>query len=63
MDVARKIKEQFSYVCQDVVKEFDKYDQGGNFKTFKATHSLTKQVCSANINSRNTKWMWAMRDF
>ncbi len=26
-DVARRVKEQFSYVCPDVVKEFKKYDQ------------------------------------
>jgi actin-related protein 3 len=26
MDVARKIKERYSYVCPDIVKEFEKYD-------------------------------------
>ena len=45
MDVARRIKEQHGYVCQDIVKEYEKYDQdNSNFKLFKGEKSVTKQV-------------------
>ncbi len=27
MDIAQKVKEKYGYVCQDVVKEYGKYDK------------------------------------
>ncbi|CAG8737088.1 13911_t:CDS:2, partial [Racocetra fulgida] len=41
LKVAERIKEQFSYVCQDIVKEFKKYDQEGDkyFQKYHGVHS------------------------
>jgi hypothetical protein len=46
MTVAQKIKEQYSYVCPDIVKEFKKYEQEGDkyFKTYEGVHSVTGKV-------------------
>lgn len=51
MDIARTIKEKYSYVCQDIVKEFKRYDQEGEkyFKQFDAIHSITKQPFSVDV--------------
>lgn len=45
--MAERIKEQFSYVCPDIVKEFKKYDQEGDkhFEKYQGIHSVTGQVC------------------
>ncbi len=46
MTVAQRIKEQYSYVCPDIVKEFKKYDQEGDkyFKKYEGVHSVTGKV-------------------
>ncbi|CAG8482201.1 7850_t:CDS:2 [Ambispora leptoticha] len=43
LKVAEKIKEQFSYVCPDIVKEFQRYDQEGDkfFQKYKGVNSVT----------------------
>ena len=53
LKVAERIKEQFSYVCPDIVKEFKKYDQEGHSDKYQGIHSVTGQVCCdllANIS-------------
>jgi actin-related protein 3 len=44
--VAESIKEQYSYVCPDIVKEFKKYDQEPDkyFKKYEGIHSVTGKV-------------------
>lgn len=51
MDIARQIKEKHSYVCQDIVKEFKRYDQEGEkyFRQFDALHSVTKQPFTVDV--------------
>ncbi|KAI9230768.1 MAG: actin family [Piptocephalis tieghemiana] len=51
MDVARRIKEEYAYVCPDIVKEFKRYDQEGEkyFKTFEGTHSVTQQLYRVDV--------------
>jgi actin-related protein 3 len=46
LKVAERIKEQYSYVCPDIVKEFKKYDQEGEkyFKAYEGFHSVTGKV-------------------
>lgn len=46
--VANKIKENYSYVCQDIVKEFRKYDTDpyNMFQRFTGEHSVTGRVRS-----------------
>jgi hypothetical protein len=46
LTVAQRIKEQYSYVCPDIVKEFKKYDQEGDkyFKKYEGVHSVTGKV-------------------
>lgn len=46
LSVAQKIKEEYSYVCPDIVKEFKKYDQEGDkyFKKYEGIHSVTGKV-------------------
>ena len=46
LDVAKRVKEMYSYVCPDIVKEFKRYDQEGDkyFKKFTGIHSVTKKV-------------------
>jgi actin-related protein 3 len=71
--VAGKIKEDYSYVCQDIVKEFRKYDEEPYkyFVRYDGEHSVTKRVRLANfwqrkwilnIPRRNTLSTWGMRD-
>ena len=56
MTVAQRIKEQYSYVCPDIVKEFKKYEQEGDkyFKKYEGVHSVTGKVghCG-DMTSRN----------
>ncbi|RUP45573.1 actin family [Jimgerdemannia flammicorona] len=49
--VAELIKEQYSYVCPDIVKEFKKYDQEGEkyFKKFESTHGVTGKPYSVDV--------------
>lgn len=44
--VAEKIKEDYTYVCQDIVKEFRKYDADPYkyFARFSGEHSVTGRV-------------------
>jgi hypothetical protein len=48
MEVAKRIKEMYSYVCPDIVKEFKKYDTEGEkwFKQHLFHHSVTGKVCA-----------------
>ena len=62
LEVAKRIKEMYSYVCPDIVKEFKKYEAEGDkwFKRAEFVHSITKKVCNiflySNYESR-TRWM------
>lgn len=49
--VASKIKENYSYVCQDIVKEFRKYDvdPANMFQRFTGEHSVTGRVRSLHV--------------
>jgi actin-related protein 3 len=43
--VSQRIKEMYSYVCPDIVKEFKKYEQDPSyFKKFEGNHSVTGKV-------------------
>lgn len=44
--VAEKIKENYSYVCGDMVKEFGKYDKEPEkyFEVYEGEHSVTGKV-------------------
>lgn len=46
LKVAQKVKENYSYVCQDVVKEFRKYDADPYkyFQRYDGEHSVTGRV-------------------
>ena len=55
VQVAKKIKEKYSYVCKgDLVKEFESFDErqeadgtvklSKKFKTYKGVNSVTKEV-------------------
>jgi len=45
LDIAKRIKELYSYVCPDLVKEFSKYDTERDqwFKTYTGINDVTKQ--------------------
>jgi len=45
LEVARRVKEQYSYVCPDIVKEFNKYDQDPSkwIKHCTGTESISKK--------------------
>ncbi|KAF5392200.1 hypothetical protein D9757_001413 [Collybiopsis confluens] len=49
--VAGKVKENFSYVCQDIVKEFRKYDTEPYkyFERYEGEHSVTGQKYSVDV--------------
>ncbi|EPZ31463.1 Actin-related protein 3 [Rozella allomycis CSF55] len=51
LEVAKRIKEMYSYVCPDIVKEFKKYDQEGEkyFKKYEGIHSVTKKPFSVDV--------------
>ena len=46
LKIAGKIKENYSYVCQDIVKEFRKYDQEPYkyFARYEGEHAVTGRV-------------------
>lgn len=50
MRVAELIKEEYSYVCPDIVKEFKKYDQEPDkfFKKYNGIHTMTNRVSEQN---------------
>jgi actin-related protein 3 len=47
LKVARKVKEDYTYVCQDIVKEFRKYDMEPckYFEWYNGEHLVTSHVC------------------
>lgn len=51
MEVAKKIKETYSYVCPDIVKEFSKYDTEPSkwVKKYDGIHSVTKKPFSVDV--------------
>jgi actin-related protein 3 len=50
LDLARRIKEQYSYVCSDLVKEFKKYDTDPDswIKHYQGIHNVTGKVSLHN---------------
>lgn len=51
LETAKAIKERYSYICPDIVKEFTKYDADPQkwFKTYNGTHSVTKKPFSVDV--------------
>ncbi|KZP31681.1 actin actin-like protein [Athelia psychrophila] len=51
LKIASKVKENFSYVCQDIVKEFRKYDAEPYkyFERFDGEHSVTGRKYSIDV--------------
>jgi len=51
MDVAKRVKETFSYVCPDIVKEFNKYDADPDkwFKQYTGVNSVTRQPFNVDV--------------
>jgi len=51
LETAKAIKEKFSYVCPDIVKEFSKYDSEPSkwIKTYEGKNSVTKQPFSVDV--------------
>lgn len=53
LEVAKRVKEMYSYVCPDVVKEFRKFDAEPEkyFKRYDGIHSITKKVLSLHLHA------------
>ena len=51
--VAGKVKENYSYVCQDIVREFRKYDEEPYkyFERYEGEHSVTGRVSFSSLIS------------
>jgi len=51
MDAAKRVKETYSYVCPDVVKEFSKYDADPDkwFKQFTAENQVTRKPYTVDV--------------
>lgn len=51
MEVAKRIKETYSYVCPDIVKEFTKYDTEPMkwIKKYEGQHAVTKKPYSCDV--------------
>lgn len=51
LEIAKRVKEQYSYVCPDIVKEFGKYDSEPDkwIKTINAQDSVTKKPFSYDV--------------
>eukprot|EP01137_Pigoraptor_chileana_P003254 Opistho-2@2476 len=51
MEVAKRVKEQYSYVCPDIVKEFQKYDSEPDkwIKKYEGIHGVTKKPYSCDV--------------
>lgn len=51
LDVARRVKEQYCYTCQDMVKEFNKFDANPakHFKSYTGRHARTRKEWSIDI--------------
>ncbi len=51
LEVAKKIKEMYSYVCPDIVKEFRKYDnEPDRYKKHEFINAITKKVSFQTIH-------------
>ena len=46
LKIAGKVKENYTYICQDIVKEFRKYDMEPNkyFERYEGEYSVTGRV-------------------
>eukprot|EP00298_Acanthocystis_sp_HF-20_P014734 c20890_g3_i2.p1 GENE.c20890_g3_i2~~c20890_g3_i2.p1 ORF type:complete len:413 (+),score=131.01 c20890_g3_i2:89-1327(+) len=51
LEVAKKVKEQYCYVCPNIVKEFEKYDSNPSewIKQYTDIHNKTKQPWSCDV--------------
>ncbi|KAM9980380.1 hypothetical protein ACTFIZ_008692 [Dictyostelium cf. discoideum] len=51
LEIAKRVKEQYSYVCPDIVKEFGKYDTEPDkwIKTINAQDSVTKKPFTYDV--------------
>ncbi|KAN0047389.1 hypothetical protein ACTA71_001771 [Dictyostelium dimigraforme] len=51
LEIAKRVKEQYSYVCPDIVKEFGKYDSEPDkwIKTINAQDSVTKKPFTYDV--------------
>jgi len=50
LNIAKKIKESFCYVCPDIVKEYQKFDTDPTrFRVFKAQNSKTKEEIKIDV--------------
>ncbi|RKO85697.1 hypothetical protein BDK51DRAFT_32205, partial [Blyttiomyces helicus] len=51
LEVAKRIKEMYSYVCPDIVREFKKYEAEGDkwFKKHEFVHSVTKKAYTVDV--------------
>jgi len=51
MEVAKRVKEQYSYVCPDIVKEYAKYDaeQSKWIRQYDGIHSVTKKPFTCDV--------------
>jgi actin-related protein 3 len=51
LEVAKRVKETYSYVCPDIVKEYAKYDaeQGKWIRQYDGVHSVTKKPFTVDV--------------
>jgi len=51
LEIAKRVKEHFSYVCPDIVKEFAKYDAEPSkwFRQYKATNQVTQKPYTVDV--------------
>lgn len=50
LEVAKRVKETYSYVCPDLVKEFNKYDsEEGWFKKYDVLNKVTKATTTIDV--------------
>jgi actin-related protein 3 len=51
LETAKRVKETYSYVCPDIVKEFKKYDAEPNkwIKQYNGVHGITKQPWQCDV--------------
>jgi actin-related protein 3 len=51
MEVAKRVKEQYSYVCPDIVKEYAKYDSEPSkwIRQYEGIHSVTKKPFTCDV--------------
>lgn len=51
MEIARRIKEQYSYVCPDIVKEYERYDKEGDkyFKVYEGHDPVANKPYKVDV--------------